>query len=118
MGTTIGYIAIATNPDYYKEKLNLFVQLSPVVELKNTKSMFLKYFAKMGMTIFNESMEKGFWEFYGKHWFGDYGNKVKGSFKPLKIIRKSMVPNKEWDDPESSGILENHFPHGASAKTL
>ena len=29
-----------------------------------------------------------------------------------------MIPNKEWDDEVSSSILENHFPHGASAKTL
>jgi lysosomal acid lipase/cholesteryl ester hydrolase len=46
MGTTIGYAAIGINPEYYQEKLNLFVQLSPVLELKNSKSLFLKYVAK------------------------------------------------------------------------
>ena len=52
MGTTIGYAGIGINPEYYKEKLNLFVQLSPVLELKNSKSMFLKYFAKQGFETY------------------------------------------------------------------
>jgi hypothetical protein len=29
-----------------------------------------------------------------------------------------MVPNKSWDDPVSSVIMENHFPHGTSMKTI
>ena len=29
-----------------------------------------------------------------------------------------MVPNKEWDDKVSSQIMENHFPHGTSIKTI
>lgn len=57
-------------------------------------------------------------EFYGKNWEGEYGKKVKKLFKPLSIIRKSMIPNKEWDDEVSAKILENHMPHGVSTKTL
>ena len=52
MGTTIGYAGIGINPEYYQDKLNLFVLLSPVLELKNSKSMFLKYFAKQGFETY------------------------------------------------------------------
>jgi hypothetical protein len=38
--------------------------------------------------------------------------------KALSFIRKNMVPNSELDDPVSAKILENHFPHGVSSKTL
>jgi lysosomal acid lipase/cholesteryl ester hydrolase len=52
MGTTVGYCGIGMNPEYYKEKINLFVQLSPVLELRNSKAMFLKYFSKNGEETF------------------------------------------------------------------
>jgi len=29
-----------------------------------------------------------------------------------------MIPNKEFDDPIAGKVLENHFPHGASLKTI
>ena len=89
-----------------------------MVELKNSKSMFLRYFAKQGLTLFKENQVNGIYEFYGKNWFGDYGKSVKKRLRPLSMIRKSMVPNKEWDDPVSSLVLENHFPHGTSSKVL
>ena len=118
MGTTIGYAGIGMNPEYFIEKLNLFVQLSPVVDISNSKSMFLKYFSKSGWEIFSKTQENDFHEFFGKHWYGDFGKQVKKVFRPLSMIKKTMIPNKEWDDPVCSKILENHFPHGASVKTL
>lgn len=73
-----------------------------MLELRNSKSMFLKYFSKDGMTRFLEAFKNDCHEFYGKHWFGDYGKKVKKMFRPLSMIRKSMVPSKEFDDPVKS----------------
>ena len=118
MGTTIGYVGIGTNEEYYNNKFNLFVQLSPVVELGNTKSMFLKYFCKQGFSIFDDNTSRGFHEFFGKNWYGPYGKEVKSYLKPLRILKKSMIPSKDHDDPVSSKIFENHFPHGASIKTI
>ena len=86
MGTTIGYAGIGMNPEYFKEKLNLFVQLSPVLELKNSKSLFLKYFGKKGWEINQECVEHKFYEFYGKHWFGEFGKEVKSVLRPLRMI--------------------------------
>ena len=65
-----------------------------------------------------ENEANGINELYGKGWDGDYGKSVKKIHKALGMIRKTMIPNKEYDDPVSAGVLENHFPHGVSAKTL
>lgn len=34
---------LATNEDYYKDRINMNVMLAPVAKLDNTKSLFLKY---------------------------------------------------------------------------
>jgi len=46
MGTTNMIYGLATNEDYYKDRINLNVQLAPVGNLNNTKSLFLKYIVK------------------------------------------------------------------------
>ena len=78
----------------------------------------MKFFSNDNKNIFESNWELGFYEFYGKNWEGEYGKKVKSHIRPLKVIRKSMVHSKDFDDPVSAGIMENHFPHGASLKTL
>ena len=68
--------------------------------------------------IFVEFSDAGLQEFYGKGWEEDIGPKVKSIFKQLRFLKKSMVPNKEFDDPIAGKVLDNHFPHDASLKTI
>ena len=37
------FYALATNPEFWKKRLNLFVALAPVVNLKNSDSFFIKF---------------------------------------------------------------------------
>ena len=53
MGTTSMIYALATNEDYYKDRINLNVQLAPVASLTNTKSLFLKFIVKQGYTVYD-----------------------------------------------------------------
>jgi len=94
------------------------VQLNPVIELKNTKSPFLLMVVKDLEKFFNAFSDAGLLEFYGKGWEEDIGPKAKSIFRQLKFLRKSMIPNREFDDPIAGKVLENHFPHGASLKTI
>lgn len=41
------FYALATNNEYWKKKINLFVALAPVVNLANTDSTMIKFFAKL-----------------------------------------------------------------------
>ena len=67
---------------------------------------------------FKTFLDEGLHEFYGKGWDQDIGPKVKSIFKQLKFVRKQMIPNKEFDDAIAGRVLENHFPHGTSLKTI
>ena len=118
MGNSAMYYGLATNEKYFKDKVNLFVQLNPVIELKNTKSPFLLMVVKDQEKNFKTFLDEGLHEFYGKGWDEDIGPRVKSIFKQLKFVRKQMIPNKDYDDPIAGKVLENHFPHGTSLKTI
>lgn len=42
------FYALATDPDYWVDRVNLFVALAPVVNLSNTESTFFKVHRKDG----------------------------------------------------------------------
>lgn len=48
-GNTMMFAAMCENPDYYREKLNLFIALGPVVRLDNMKSKALLAVAKQSL---------------------------------------------------------------------
>jgi lysosomal acid lipase/cholesteryl ester hydrolase len=45
-GTSQMFYALSKHPDYWKEKMNLFVALAPVTSLHHTTSALFKYGAK------------------------------------------------------------------------
>ena len=42
------FYGLATNHEYWEEKINLFVALAPVVKMDNTNSSFIRNIAKVG----------------------------------------------------------------------
>jgi len=55
------FYALATNHDFWKNKINLFVALAPVVNLANTDSKMLKFLAKLDSVLHSVVM------IFGKH---------------------------------------------------
>lgn len=47
MGTTQLFYALSDQPDFWKERLNLFVALAPVTRLDNTGSDLFLYGSKL-----------------------------------------------------------------------
>jgi len=45
------FYALATNAEYWKSKINLFVALAPVVNMGNTDSTMIKFMAKLDTGI-------------------------------------------------------------------
>ena len=41
------FYALATNAEYWKNKINLFVALAPVVNMANTDSKMIRFMAKL-----------------------------------------------------------------------
>lgn len=46
-GTTQMFYGLATDHDFWVERINLFIALAPVVNLSNTDSMFIQVIARM-----------------------------------------------------------------------
>lgn len=40
------FYALANDPDFWDSKMNFFVALAPITQLKNTENEFIKYMAK------------------------------------------------------------------------
>mmetsp|Transcript_18436 Transcript_18436/g.31534 ORF Transcript_18436/g.31534 Transcript_18436/m.31534 type:complete len:90 (-) Transcript_18436:599-868(-) len=58
MGTTQFFYALSQNEDYYTDKVNGFVALSPVARLRNSKSGFFKLFLKYKKELYEECRYK------------------------------------------------------------
>ena len=113
------FSALANNLEYFKERVNLFVALAPVVKLGSSKQLLLKTSAVVGSSILSSLEDKnGIYELFGKGWNTQYGyvrrlvpimNKVK--------IRTDMM-NYDLDDKQRTEMLMGHFPHGTSTRSI
>lgn len=59
------FYALATNEDFIKEKVNLFIALAPIVRFKNAPN-FLKYASIFQSCIQKEFRKRGMWFLFGK----------------------------------------------------
>lgn len=63
------FYAMAKNLEYYKQRINLFVALAPVVKLGSSKAVLLKTSAVLGSSFLTSLEDKnGIYELFGKGW--------------------------------------------------
>jgi len=118
-GTSIVFLAMATNPKYFKEKLTGVVALGPVTRLTNINSTFLYLVVKskldsilyyLGMREFLPDM-------------GAVNHLISILCDKLKIICNGVLnmiadANPEDDDQDKFLVLLSHFPSGTSLLDL
>jgi hypothetical protein len=63
------YYALATNENYLKNKVNLFVALGPVLKLTHTKSTLIKLVASTEVLLVDTCDLLGIYEFFPANWF-------------------------------------------------
>ena len=89
------FYCLATKPDFWKERINLFVSLAPVVNIDFSESPQLKAMARAGNLIERGLERNGLYELFGKGWEQDYGY-----VKKLFPLARAIANRVELIDPE------------------
>ena len=113
------FYGLATNHDYWVDKINLFVALAPVVNLSNTDSIFIKFISNL------DSILAFFARKMGKDEFFPQGAKVLedgGLCRYIPFCRMifgflDSIWN-PYDDPRMLSASMGHFPMGSSAQQI
>ena len=119
-GTTQMFYALATNHDFWQERLNLFVALAPVVNLRNAQVSLLR----VASTLKVDSAVFWFLHRMNKFELFPRGSKVedKGLCRFVPGCRMtagwlSAIGN-PYDHPEMFSASFGHYPNGASVNQI
>jgi hypothetical protein len=109
---------MAKNPEFWKERLNLFVSIAPVVYVDHTESPLLKWICGQGNRIESRFERIGLFELFGKGWETEYGwlRRLFPIAQRIKI--NSDMISIDLDDEQRVSQLMGHFPHGTSMRSL
>lgn len=62
------FYGLAENENWFKERINLFVALAPVVKITNTKSKAIRLLSKFEGVLDSQVSNFGIREIFGKGW--------------------------------------------------
>ena len=116
-GTSQMFYALATNPDYWKDKINLYTAFAPVTRLDNTNNKFLIWVSQF-QSYFSATLN------FAKIWnlAPDNGfNKVFCSILPdvCKFNEGLIVTDDpDLDDTARYQVYMGHFPAGVSIQSI
>lgn len=113
------FYGLATNEQYFKDKVNLFVALAPVIRLDNAQlPNFLSFLSKFQKFLEQRLADVGIHELFGKGWEVEFEKIVK-TIPGLQNLRQyEDFSNPKYDNMEKSKVFEGHFPHGSSVRAL
>ena len=121
LGTTSMFSAIAKNPDYWKDKVSLFVALNPLSMFPHTEAHFFHLARHLYDRIVATANLLGMYEVGGSaNWFTEAA-KTLGVLNPelLKAFASLFLYNHpEFDDESRTAVYVGHSPNGASIKTI
>jgi hypothetical protein len=109
---------MAKNPEYWGQRLNLFLSIAPVVYIDQSKSPLLKFVSRVGNRLEERFDKIGLYELFGQGWDSQYGwlKKVIPIIKRVNV--NSDMVNIDMDEDEMGRMLMGHFPHGTSVRSL
>ena len=118
-GTTQMFYGLATNEDYFKDALNLFVALAPAVRMdRSNTANLLNVLAKFDWFLEAKLGEIGIHELFGKGWEIEFEKIIKLIPGLSNLRQYEDLSNKEIDDPLKAKVFEGHFPHGSSIRAI
>ena len=117
-GTTQLFYAMSKNPDFWADRLNLFISIAPVVYIDHSESPMMTFMSRFGNRLEQRFEKVGLYEVFGQGWDSQYGwvKRVMPMTKRIKI--NSDMMNIDLDDDERVRMLMGHFPHGTSVRSL
>ena len=119
-GTSQMFYALSAHPDYWKEKLGLFVALAPVTSLKNTPNELMKVAQNFKSEIQLATnllhlyviLQEGLASFITS----EFCSYVPTVCAALQIFVTSTDPT--LDDKDRFQVYMGHFPSGASIQSM
>lgn len=113
------FYGLATNQAYFKDRLNLFVALAPVVRLdKSDLVNFLSVLAKFDWFLEAKLAEAGVYELFGKGWEEEFEKIIKAIPGLNNLRNHEKLSNDAIDNAERAKVFEGHFPHGSSIRAV
>ena len=112
------FYGLSMDPEFFKEKINLFVALAPVVKLGSTKTATFKLVSYVGNTLTSWFARHGIYEAFGKGWTSQYGYIRRIVPVAKNVVVRSDMMNYDLDNNERTKMLMGHFPHGTSTRSL
>lgn len=112
------FYAMATKPEFWKRRINLFVALAPAVKILTPGGVLTSFGLKFGGIVERRLEKAGIYELFGQGWSQKYGF-IRRLFPVSKKIEiRSDMMNYDLDNEERTKMLMGHFPHGTSARSL
>lgn len=113
------FYALATNEQYLKSRLNLFVALAPVVSMNNSSMVgFWKILLGKCHQLEKLLQRIGIFELFGKSWERIFETILRfiPDLRGLRKLQKFFNP--KYDDAGRAKIFEGHFPHGTNFRSI
>lgn len=113
------FYGLATNEEFFKDRVNLFVALAPAVRIDHSPlANLLSFLAKFDWFLEKRLADVGIYELFGKGWEVEFEKIVK-TIPGLKGLRQyENFSNPKYDNLEKSKVFEGHFPHGSSVRAI
>lgn len=112
------FYGLSMFPDFFSKRINLFVALAPVVNLKVSNSPILGLGVRIGGAVEKRLNKAGVYELFGKGWTNRYGFVRRLIPMANRVVIRSDMMNLDLDDEERTSMLMGHFPHGTSLRNM
>lgn len=113
-GTTSMFSALASNEEYWKERISIFIAYAPVLRPNENNRLFdlgAKNSAKLEKTLGKASI----WELFGNNWT-EYSKIIRVLIPGFTNAVLSQFTFAEFNDHEAAQRFIGHFPHGSSVR--
>lgn len=112
------FYGLASNEAFFKERINLFVALAPVVRLDNSQLCHnLNVLTRFDRMLEDKLSSLGIYELFGKGWEIEF-EKISASVPGLSGMRKYEKQILGSENNERQKVFEGHFPHGSSVRAV
>jgi hypothetical protein len=115
------YYLLATNEEYVKKKVNVFIALGPVMKLTHCKSALIQLVAFNEWLLVDTCELLGIYEFFPANWLTTGAMKLLcGTIPKLCELGDYLIADEDitLDDEKRLQVYMGHFPSGTSLRCL
>ena len=115
------YYGLATNEDFFADKISVFIALGPVMKLTNCKSNLLNIVSKNDAIILGACNTFGIYEFFPANWLTTGAMRfLCGTIPALCQLGDYLIADEDptLDDPNRLPVYLGHFPSGTSLRCI